>query len=340
MTDFPNRPLRGIFIPVSILTDPTLSGLDKILLAILQEFDTGDGCSLSRNQMAYLAGCSLETVSSALTRLGNRKRAKPLPGGVFMLTTPGTSASAAETPSKKPKRLPITKETPNYPPEQVTFINWFYKTQHVNFPRMVPAIPTEVQIAKCIHVFDQLQRLDKYNWEEIKAGVEWGVRDEFWGRNVLSPTGLRQICRNGVSKFSNLFEGMNRGTRKRSDTPTGDLKDISRICPAFESKTKNILSPDTLYKLKTKLGELWTSLPGESTKPYIVLPNRSSTPRRSIKFLLRAQSRLVDYMKMYIDDEVYEKASGAFLLGVGWPKFTQYLEKKLGHRLTDGTPLR
>lgn len=67
---------------------------------------------------------------------------------------------------------------------------------------------TEKQKNNWLDTLNKLNRLDKFDYEEIKETIIWGRNDEFWQTNFLSILGLRKK-KNGISKFFQMNKKMN-----------------------------------------------------------------------------------------------------------------------------------
>jgi hypothetical protein len=78
----------------------------------------------------------------------------------------------------------------------------FYNYQSNAMPNNYKTIPS---IDKSAKVLKQLVDIDGYTINEIKAGLNWAVRDDFWKSVILSLAGLRTKSKNGELKFTNMY---------------------------------------------------------------------------------------------------------------------------------------
>jgi hypothetical protein len=95
----------------------------------------------------------------------------------------------------------IKKEIPH---SFLSFSNDFYRYLSLNGGKKEY---TRKQITDGADTIEKLVRIDKYDIEtEIKAALGWGIKDEFWSKQIRSLSTLRKKSdKNGETKFTNLF---------------------------------------------------------------------------------------------------------------------------------------
>ena len=69
---------KGLWIPKEIWDDGRLKLIEKIILALIVNLDTGDGCYASNAWIADFCGCTQRTVTNAIARLASSGRIKVL----------------------------------------------------------------------------------------------------------------------------------------------------------------------------------------------------------------------------------------------------------------------
>lgn len=333
----PSQPFRGVWVKSNLLEDTTLNGLEKLIMSVVSQWDEGEGCPLTRRQLTDLLGTNYQTLTSCLDRLLERGRLRSQEGGI-------RCHKSKSIPVSHLVRKPKVPDPVELPAREKELVVWFYQTQREQFPRMVKE-PTPSQLKAGVTTLVQLQRIDGYTWEEINRTVRHGVVDSFWGRNLLSPVSLRQKCRNGATKFANIHQQVTEKAptirRLRTTTPPVDSW-VSPIVKAFTELTRCTPTPQQVTTLETALGELWDDLPGETTKQYVTPPTQNVPGKRSLRWLLKSRSGIVPHVVEFIrtDMKHFSTASFGYLTGGGWDKIMAFLEKRIGHRLSDGTPLR
>lgn len=332
----PSIPFRGVWISEALLGDGTLNGLEKLILAVVDHWDDGEGCSLTKRQLTEIVGTTYQTLVSCLERLVERGRLRKQDGGYRMHR--GKKPLPVKVIPKPPRRV-ILPQTDH--PEERALVDWFYGEQVKNFPRMVKA-PTDSQVEAGVGVLRQLQRIDGYTFDEVSRTVRYGVADSFWGRNLLSPATLRQKCRNGATKFANIHQQLQeKSPRRRTTTPESTTTWTQPVVDAFVKLTRCSPSVKEILALEQVLMDQWEDLPGETTRPFIIPPTQNQSGRRSLKSLLKTREGLLPHMVEFIrvDMKNFSSASFGYITGTGFTKFRAFLERRLGHRLIDGTPL-
>ena len=62
------------------------------------------------------------------------------------------------------------------------------------------------EIENAAAVLEKLERIDKYDFDsEIKPVCFWGLEHDFWSRNFMSASSLRNKLKNGESKFTTMY---------------------------------------------------------------------------------------------------------------------------------------
>ena len=69
---------KGLWIPKEIWDDGRLKLIEKAILALIVNLDTGDGCYASNAWIAEFCGCTQRTVTNAVARLASSGRIKVL----------------------------------------------------------------------------------------------------------------------------------------------------------------------------------------------------------------------------------------------------------------------
>ena len=122
---------------------------------------------------------------------------------------------------------------PNIRQRHLNLSSMLIKKQTTNHPKLMKTTPmTKVKGATEI---SKLERLDKFDFKEIKATILWGIEDEFWKDKILSPAKLREVAKNGSTKFQNLYRSWqrsksdSRGKYKRR--PEGTYKNKADLKP-------------------------------------------------------------------------------------------------------------
>ena len=71
---------------------------------------------------------------------------------------------------------------------------------------------------KSADTIDKLIRLDDFSLEYIKDVIIWGLRDDFWGKNLYSLSPLRKKSNNELTKFQNIANSY----QKKKNNKTSD----------------------------------------------------------------------------------------------------------------------
>ena len=79
------------------------------------------------------------------------------------------------------------------------------------YPNWEDRKPT--QIKRDAEVFDKLIRLDGFEKNKIEKVISFAVRDEFWCKNLLHLSSLRNKGKNGAIKFVNILTDYEEGNK-------------------------------------------------------------------------------------------------------------------------------
>ena len=87
------------------------------------------------------------------------------------------------------------------------FVIKFYDYQFENYPKQLREYKSNPNklINDSIKVIDKLIRLDGYSLDDVESNLRKAVKDDFWGKQVISLRNLRQKSKNGLSKFDNII---------------------------------------------------------------------------------------------------------------------------------------
>lgn len=113
---------------------------------------------------------------------------------------------------------------------------------------------------------EKLERIDKFNFNEIKLSILWSTTDEFWSKQILSCASIRNRSKNGNTKFKNMFIAYLEATENEtsnSDVPVKDRKIIDVIQKDYHPFTDTQLLL-TIPKMRKAYKETKTA-PGELT---------------------------------------------------------------------------
>lgn len=132
---------------------------------------------------------------------GNRKLEEESEGNNKPLSC-GTSADDSTSKEKKPLGKMAQAALDTYG----DFARKFQDHVCREMGNVAPKI-TEALIANGAVIVDQLVRIDGFNFEDVRAALNWAVRDTFWRNQVLSLGGLRNK-KNGAAdqtKFQKIY---------------------------------------------------------------------------------------------------------------------------------------
>ncbi len=101
----------------------------------------------------------------------------------------------------------ISKERVPLNPQIKHFVKKFYDIQKEQFPHMIKNVASS-QIEQSCAAVEKLVRIDKFELPQIFKAVLWAIENDFWAKNLLSLTGLRNKSKNGSTKFQNILAQM------------------------------------------------------------------------------------------------------------------------------------
>lgn len=94
-----------------------------------------------------------------------------------------------------------------YNPKHVKFVKWYLDVQKCNYPNFLKEeiTPTNPKVESSLQALDKLCRIDGFDFDtEVKPILSQVPHDEFWARNLLCLSSLREKGRNGEKKFINI----------------------------------------------------------------------------------------------------------------------------------------
>ncbi len=91
----------------------------------------------------------------------------------------------------------------------IDFVGAFLNNRLHEKPNYFPNGITESQVNNGYDTVEKLIRIDKQSIETIKDVLRLAIKDEFWSRQVITLSGLRNMGKNGLTKFANMREGVN-----------------------------------------------------------------------------------------------------------------------------------
>lgn len=113
-----------------------------------------------------------------------------------------------------------------YPQNAVELTHYLIDLMKQNNPNVkIPA-----SLDKWYDAMDKLERIDKYEYPQIRAVITWCQNDSFWRANILSATKLRE-------KFGTLIMQMQRPARNVS-VNTGKVSVISKLQQMYEEESE------------------------------------------------------------------------------------------------------
>lgn len=133
---------------------------------------------------------------------------------------PKASAKHSTPPKTKPSTPPKTKHQQRHSNLSMRVVR-LQRKNWPNYAKVFDGIDPE----SGARTLDQLERLDDFQWEDIKNALLWAVDDEFWSRNVWSCAGLREKGKDGTHKFAKIlaaYESSN-GNGRAPDDPHPEL---------------------------------------------------------------------------------------------------------------------
>lgn len=101
------------------------------------------------------------------------------------------------------------------PSEIIKSIESFYEYMVTKYTSRYPNWEDRksAQIKRDAEVFDKLIRLDGFEKNKIEKVISFAVRDEFWCKNLLHLSSLRNKGKNGAIKFVNILTEYEEGNK-------------------------------------------------------------------------------------------------------------------------------
>jgi len=113
-----------------------------------------------------------------------------------------------------------------YLPKHVSFTKWFLLKQKEAFPNFIKEeiLPNCKRVQNSLTTLEQLCRIDQFDFEtEVEPILRAVVGDDFWARNILSLSTLRNKSKNGETKFVNIMNTIKMPSAPKKEKSTEQL---------------------------------------------------------------------------------------------------------------------
>lgn len=251
---------KGIWLPIEVIRNKTLSNNEKFLLMEIVQLTMLDkGCIASNRHFSELFQINKKGISRLINSLikkdfiesiikkGSRNKVR------IITLKEGTPKMMVRYPrnddrvppkclqSKENKTVNKTKSIikDKYSLKLKTISEFiplsfeFHKTQkesglqHIDFKNPITE-KSKIVIAGA-EVLEKIHRLDKEPITEINKVLNFILLDSFWSKQIISLTGIRLTKNNGNTKFFNVKNGMKSNVKQIPETNPISLKELGYV---------------------------------------------------------------------------------------------------------------
>lgn len=228
---------------------------------------------------------------------------KPQPGFSRAWQKPGPGKSGVKCLGLIVKCLETNKETkvPKVLEDSkfFKFSKTFHTKQKQKFPKLIKTLP-DSKIINGANELEKLERIDKFDFDtEIKPTLIWATKNDFWSKNVLSLSSIRNKSKtNDEIKFVNIMVSRQR-----------DVGD----------------------DLPTQLKEFWIDLPGTPHEDSI------GENKVSVKYFIKSPVQLQKLYDEFLKENYSSVSDQGSKVGSKiWNHFVNVKEKEMGFSWKDG----
>jgi len=126
-----------------------------------------------------------------------------------------------------------------YGKDVVVFVRWFLQEQKKRWPNFIKEAitPDCTKVRGSLKTVEQLIRIDKFTFAEMKSTLSKVPDDKFWSRQVLSLEFLRaKSTSNGETKFVNIMNTLDDAPSKKTDAKIPKDIDIQKTISTYFKK--------------------------------------------------------------------------------------------------------